>query len=279
MRRIALMIFIILSGGFGLICLTLSKSSFLIDLAKVIQLSIIGLNLFNSAWHLALSSSILAFISDTLFSSSCAIFDSPPTIVAFSWAILFLASASTLIFEISTDLTSNSFSNSAIDSLASFNLFKPDSNFCLLSKMALTFCLYIDPNNFNNSKNDFGVIYVYLLSASNISWAFNPTILNDEGINLTTASKYSACDISSKSFLSCSLATDVRASSGQGWNQSITVLLIIEGNFLALFLKFSPGEKHKHTCKFFLTLPMKKFQTSCIVSFLVAALHAALTLL
>ncbi|MBQ1781153.1 MAG: hypothetical protein II001_06940, partial [Bacteroidales bacterium] len=41
------------------------------------------------------------------------IFDSPPTIVAFSCAILFLASASTLIFEISTDFTSNSFSNSA----------------------------------------------------------------------------------------------------------------------------------------------------------------------
>ena len=97
-------------------------------------------------------------------------------------------------------------------------------------------------------------------------------------MNLTTLSNHSTSPTSSKSFLSCSLATDVRASSGHGWNQSITVLLIIDGNFLALFLKFSPGEKQRVTCKFFLTLPMKKFHTSCGVSFLVAALHAALTL-
>ena len=101
-------------------------------------------------------------------------------------------------------------------------------------------------------------------------------MLNEDGMNLTTDSKYSASAISSKSFLSCSLATEVKASSGQGWNQSITVLLIIEGNFLALFLRFSPGEKQRHTCKFFLILPMKKFQTSCIVE---APLQAGLTLL
>ena len=86
-------------------------------------------------------------------------------------------------------ITSNSFSNSANDSSAPFNLFKPDSYFYLISKIALTFWLYIDPNNLNNSKNDLDVIQVYFLQAWSISWAFNLTILNDEGINSETARK------------------------------------------------------------------------------------------
>ena len=42
------------------------------------------------------------------------------------------------------------------------------------------------------------------------------------------------------------------ASSGQGWNQSITVELTKAGNFRDRFRKSSPtGEKQRTTCKFF----------------------------
>ena len=51
----------------------------------------------------------------------------------------------------------------------------------------------------------------------------------------------------------------IRASFGQGWNQSIDVELIIPGNFLERILMASPtGEKHNITFKFFLILSKKK---------------------
>jgi hypothetical protein len=61
-------------------------------------------------------------------------------------------------------------------------------------------------------------------------------------------------------------ATDRRASSGHGWNQSITEQLIRAGNFLALFLSDSPGEKQSAMWRFLLTLSMKNFQQLSLLS-------------
>jgi len=48
-------------------------------------------------------------------------------------------------------------------------------------------------------------------------------------------------------------AVDLKASSGQGKNQSIVVQFTNPGKVLILFLKDSPtGEKHKTMCKFYL---------------------------
>ena len=58
------------------------------------------------------------------------------------------------------------------------------------------------------------------------------------------------------------VATDTRASLGQGWNQSTVQPEINPGNFKALFLNFSPtGEKHNTTWRLFLTRSMKNCMT------------------
>ena len=57
------------------------------------------------------------------------------------------------------------------------------------------------------------------------------------------------------------LATFIKASFGQGKNQSITVLLTKAGNCLALLLNDSPtGEKQIDICNFCLTLSIYQFQ-------------------
>ena len=63
------------------------------------------------------------------------------------------------------------------------------------------------------------------------------------------------------------VATSIKASYGQAWNQSNEVQLIIPGNILALNLKASPtGEKQRARCKFFLTLSRKNSKSSSGVS-------------
>lgn len=53
-------------------------------------------------------------------------------------------------------------------------------------------------------------------------------------------------------------ATSIKASLGQGWNQSITVELMIPGNFLDLTLITSPtGEKQRTTFSYILILSKK----------------------
>ena len=75
-------------------------------------------------------------------------------------------------------------------------------------------------------------------------------------------------------------ATESSASSGQGWNQSITVHVTRAGNFLARPLRDSPtGEKQRAICRFLLTLPMKKFQQLSFESTIPSLLTAGLTLL
>lgn len=72
-------------------------------------------------------------------------------------------------------------------------------------------------------------------------------------------------------------ATSNSASSGQGWNQSITVQLIIAGNLVALYLKRSPtGEKQRDICKFLFTLSMKNFQQLSFESKIPSPLTAGL---
>lgn len=97
--------------------------------------------------------------------------------------------------------------------------------------------------SFINSKNDLGVVYTYLLSASKIYEDATLTLPNEQGMNSTIAFLYSSVP-KSNSFVNFQ-ATDKRAVNGQGQNQSITVQFTRAGNFLALCLKFSPtGEKH-----------------------------------
>ena len=61
--------------------------------------------------------------------------------------------------------------------------------------------------------------------------------------------------VSSSAYCRNLLATSIKASLGQGWNQSMDVELIIPGNFLALILIRSPtGEKHKTILSDFLIL-------------------------
>lgn len=74
-------------------------------------------------------------------------------------------------------------------------------------------------------------------------------------------------------------ATDRSASSGQGWNQSITVQLMMAGNFLALPLKPSPtGEKQSDICKFLRTRSRKNLTQLSLLSGMPSPLTAALTL-
>ena len=55
--------------------------------------------------------------------------------------------------------------------------------------------------------------------------------------------------------------TDMRASSGHSWNQSMQVQLMMAGNFLPRTLRVLPtGEKHSTTFSCFLTRSMKNFQ-------------------
>ena len=74
------------------------------------------------------------------------------------------------------------------------------------------------------------------------------------------------------------METDIRASSGHSWNQSMQVQLTIAGNFLPLILKVLPtGEKQSTTFNCFLTLSMKNFQQFSLVSGIPAPLTSFLT--
>jgi len=54
-------------------------------------------------------------------------------------------------------------------------------------------------------------------------------------------------------------ATEISASCGHGWNQSMTVLLMSAGNWRARIRNLSPtGEKQSTTCRNFRTWSMKK---------------------
>ena len=73
--------------------------------------------------------------------------------------------------------------------------------------------------------------------------------------------EFSFCFLFSIKFLKFSInedATDIKASSGQGKNQSIVHSANKAGNFLDLSLNFYPtGEKHNTICKLSLTLSTK----------------------
>lgn len=84
-------------------------------------------------------------------------------------------------------------------------------------------------------------------------------IINDFITNLLTGKAFS----SSKNFID----TDTKASCGHSWNQFIDVQLIKAGNFLDLTRRVDPtGEKHSTTFNCFLTLSMKNFQHTSLVS-------------
>ena len=71
-------------------------------------------------------------------------------------------------------------------------------------------------------------------------------------------------------------ATEMRASSGQGKNQSMVVPLMRPGNCCARFANWGPtGLKHRHTCRRSRTRPRKKLYSASYVSMppVVAVLH------
>ena len=75
------------------------------------------------------------------------------------------------------------------------------------------------------------------------------------------------------------MATDIRASVGHSWNQSIQVQLTRAGNFLPLTRKVLPtGEKQRITFNCFLTLSIKNFQQFSLVSCNPAPLTSFLTI-
>jgi hypothetical protein len=59
----------------------------------------------------------------------------------------------------------------------------------------------------------------------------------------------------------------------------MTEQLIMAGNFLALFLSDSPGEKQSAMCRFFLTRLMKNLQQLSLLSTMPSDLTAGLMLL
>ena len=118
---------------------------------------------------------------------------------------------------------------------------------------------------------------MYLRSYSMTSFAYWSTILNENGMKRSMAFLTSGLGISTSSRNLA--ATDSRASSGHGWNQSITVQLTSAGNFLDLFLNASPtGEKQRDMWRFFLTLSRKNFQQFSLLSTMPSLLTAALML-
>lgn len=114
-------------------------------------------------------------------------------------------------------------------------------------------------NSLINYKNDFGVVYTYLLSTSYNLVESLFTFSNDTGIKLIMAFLTASSPKSSSS--KNLVATFSKASLGQGKNQSITVLLTKAGNCLALLLSDYPtGEKQILIWSFCLTLSMYQFQ-------------------
>lgn len=64
------------------------------------------------------------------------------------------------------------------------------------------------------------------------------------------------------------LDTDLSASSGHFWNQSMVVQFTSPGNLRALTLRFSPtGLKHSETCRFFLIRVKKNLYTLSLSGF------------
>ena len=73
-------------------------------------------------------------------------------------------------------------------------------------------------------------------------------------------------------------ATETRASWGQGWNQSMTVLLISAGKLRALTRSASPaGLKQSTTCRFLRTFSMKKSHSTSGLSTMPVALTSLRT--
>ena len=144
-----------------------------------------------SLWTLSDSAStstlILLHFSDSIFAIAlCAstFSFSTPTIAACSSADFFFASTSTAI-------TFRSSSSLATISPVSFSLRTPTSYFDFDYSSSSFFFPSIALKSLISSKNDFGVVYTYLLSCSKIIAENSFTVLNENGMNLVIESRTS----------------------------------------------------------------------------------------
>ena len=127
--------------------------------------------------------------------------------------------------------------------------------------VATLFSSFFSPSSLtyslSSSRYVFGVVETYRPSSAKKRVASCETVTNDMGMNFSMPSLSSV--FSPKSRLARNfLPTVVSASSGHGWNQSITVALTSAGNLVARVRKSTPtGEKHRQTCRFARTCEMK----------------------
>mmetsp|Transcript_71404 Transcript_71404/g.190328 ORF Transcript_71404/g.190328 Transcript_71404/m.190328 type:complete len:208 (-) Transcript_71404:2784-3407(-) len=194
------------------------------------------------------------------FCSSTVAFSAFSATIAFSLPTCSANASAASAFSFTTTAFSFSSSSSpATCSCVSRSFSRPFVRRVCLSCKASTFRPNIPLYNLMNSKNDFGVVYENRLCSFKYLSDCLFTKANENG-KKSTAPRRSGASASPKISVSVKnlRATDNSASSGQGWNQSITVHVTKAGNLRARARIASPtGEKQIDMCKFFLMRPMK----------------------
>mmetsp|Transcript_8548 Transcript_8548/g.20512 ORF Transcript_8548/g.20512 Transcript_8548/m.20512 type:complete len:295 (-) Transcript_8548:834-1718(-) len=207
-----------------------------------------------SAWHCDVKI-LTSFCTATTFSSSTAATSACSSAIADSWPTCTSSSSVSLFFCSTT--TCSSFSWICMPTTCSaedLSLIKPvSSRRCNVPKLAvfeMSSFLY----SAISSRYDLGVVYTDLRSCARY---FSQALLTDKCTNAMWWVTFSRTSSGTSTPSRKRVATEIRASAGHGWNQLITVQLVIAGNLRQRIRKAEPtGDMHNTVWRFRRTLSM-----------------------